>query len=122
MTSLRMLSDGNSNEDVPRQRNPLNAPGPFYVEANFCFACCLPEGEAPDLMGFEDDLENPMFGCFFKKQPETPEELDRALSAMQVNCTDALRYAGSDLAILRRLQELGMEDQCDYSLPVPPVT
>ena len=121
MTSLPMLSEGNSNEDGPRQCNPLNAPGPFYTQS-VCLACCLPAGEAPDLMGFEDDLRNPMFGCFFKKQPETPEELGRAFAAMQVNCIDTLRYGGSDTTILRRLKELGMEEQCDYPLPDPPVT
>ncbi len=68
-------------------------------------------------MGFEENLENPNYGCFFKKQPETPEELDRALSAMQVNCIDTLRYSGTDPVILRRLRELGMEGQCDYPLP-----
>jgi len=122
MTNLLILSEGDGNgKYVPRQRNPLNASGPFYTE-DVCLACCLPEGEAPDLMGFEEDLENPMFGCFFKKQPETLEELDRAFSAMEVNCIDTLRYAGSDPAILRRLQELGMKSQCDHSLPKPPVT
>ncbi len=117
MTNLPTLSNDDRNEEVPRQRNPLNAPGPFYVEANFCLACCLPEGEAPDLLGFEGDLDNPRFGCFFKKQPETPEELDRAFSAMHSNCIDTLRYGGEDAAILRRLQKLGLEDQCDHPLP-----
>ena len=116
MTTLTILSEGGENP-VPRQRNPLNAPGPFYVEANFCLGCCTPEYEAPDLMGFEENLENPSYGCFFKKQPETPDELNRTLSAMQVNCIDTLRYGGTDTAILRRLQELGMEDQCDHPLP-----
>lgn len=112
-----LSSDEGSEKYVPRQRNPLNAPGPFYVEANFCLACCNPEYEAPDLMGLEEHLDNPEFGCFFKKQPETPDELERAFSAMRVNCISTLRYGGTDPAILRRLQELGMEGQCDHPLP-----
>jgi len=118
MTDLPMASaNSDGHEYVPRQRNPLNAPGSFYTEANLCLACCLPAEEAPDLMGFEEDLENPMFSCFYKKQPETPEELNRAFQAMAVNCIDTLRYSGTDPAILHRLQELGMEGQCDFPLP-----
>ena len=113
MTDLPMVS-GEGAGCGPRPRNPLNVPGPFYTEANLCLVCCLSEGEAPDLMGLEEDLANPMFGCFFKKQPETPEELDRAFQAMAVNCIDTLRYAGRDPEILHRLRELGMEGQCDY--------
>ena len=117
MTDLPMAPhDGDGRNYLPRQRNPLNAPGPFYTE-NICTACCLPEGEAPDLIGLEEDLDSPAFGCFFKKQPETPEELERAFQAMYVNCIDTLRYAGRDPAILHRLRELGMEGQCDFPLP-----
>jgi hypothetical protein len=95
----------------------MNAPGPFYVVAGECIACCLPEAEAPDLMGFRYDGPGQYdSGCFFKKQPERPEELDRALLAMSVNCVDTLRYAGRDPEILHRLRELGMEGQCDYPL------
>ena len=118
MTDLPMASqNGDGWRYVRRRRNPMNAPGPFYTEGDLCLACCLPEGEAPDLMGFEEDLENPMFGCFYKKQPEAPEELTRAFQAMAVNCIDTLRYGGMDPAILSSLRELGMEDQCDFPLP-----
>lgn len=82
---------------------------PFYVVAGECIACCLPEAEAPDLIGFRDDGEGQNdFGCFFKKQPETPDELIRAFNAMAVNCVAALGYGGTDPLILRCLWELGM--------------
>ncbi len=119
MTDLPMaVKDDNSRRYVPRQRNPLNAPGSFYTEANVCLACCLPEAEAPELLGFEEDLDNPKFGCFFKRQPETREELEHAFMAMAVSCIDGLRYGGTDPVILHRLRELGMEAQCDHPLPV----
>ena len=119
MTTLPMAShEDDGRKHLPRQRSPLNTPGPFYTEADVCLACCLPEAEAPELMGFQGDLDNPKFGCFFKKQPETPDELERAFMAMSVSCIDALRYGGTDSAVLRRLRELGMESQCDYPLPV----
>ncbi len=122
MTDLPMTSgEGMDRCYVPRRRNPVNAPGPFYTEANSCIACCLPEGEAPDLIGYHEE-DGPNEGCFFKKQPETPEELDRAIRAMFVNCVETLRYAGKDPAILRRLREMGRESQCDYPLPEPSVT
>jgi len=92
-------------------RNPLNVPGPFYVEGGLCLYCCLPEAEAPELMGFEYESNDLSNGCFFKKQPETPEELEHALDAMSVNCVATLRYGGEDPAILRRLNELGRRSQ-----------
>ncbi len=93
----------------------LNVPGPFYVQAGQCITCCLPEAQAPDLIGFHENSEDD--GCFFKKQPETPEELNRALLAMHVNCVASLRYAGTDVTILKRLHKLGMKEQCDHPLP-----
>jgi len=116
MTARPMAPHGDGGGNyVPRRRNPINAPGPFYTEADSCIACCLPEGEAPDLIGFHEG-DGPETGCFFKKQPETPEELVRAFRAMYVNCVATLRYAGRDQAILHRLHELGMEGQCDFPL------
>lgn len=113
--------DSNASDPVPRPCNPLNVPGDFYTE-NLCLGCCLPEAEAPDLLGFETELDNPHYGCFFKKQPETPEELARAFDAMSVNCIDTLRYGGRNPAILKRLRDLGMEGQCDYPLSAPSVS
>lgn len=73
--------------------------------------------EAPRLVGFNENASSAAAGCFFKKQPETPDERDRAFSAMLVNCIDTLRYGGTDISILQRLREMGMEDQGDYPLP-----
>lgn len=92
-----------------------NAPGPFYVEKDYCITCRLPEHEAPNLMGFHDSSSDSNAGshCYFKKQPTTPEELQRAIAALQVCCCGALRYAGSDESVLRKLREAGLESQCD---------
>src|SRR5262249_37917837 len=61
--------------------------------------------------------------CFFKKQPTTPEELDQAIAAMEVSCVPALRYAGDDPEVLRRLQAKELGDRCDVLIPsekIPP--
>lgn len=61
--------------------------------------------------------------CFFQKQPATPDELDRVIAAMEVSCVPALRYAGADPEILRRLQEKGLGDRCNLFIPpdkIPP--
>ena len=62
---------------MPKEATPSNAPGDFYVAKDECIACLAPEGEAPDLMGF-DEAEN---SCFFRRQPATPDKLDRPRSA-----------------------------------------
>jgi hypothetical protein len=84
------------------QRHPLNAAGDFYVVDGWCIACEAPEREAPDLMGHEC-AERPGYQCFFRRQPGTPEELERAVSALLVGCCGAVRYGGMDRVIIERL-------------------
>lgn len=88
-----------------------NAKGDFYVENNVCTSCGGPEFVAPDL------IEHSQTGyghCYFKKQPQTPDELDRAICAMQISCISGLRYGGQDEQILKRLYKEGLADECDH--------
>lgn len=89
---------------------PKNAPGSFYVENQCCMTCEAPDHEAKDLMAHD---EEDGYHCYFKKQPETPEEVERAILACAVSCVRAVRYAGHDPAILDRFRELRSEDSCD---------
>jgi len=95
-------------------RYPENADGPFYVERDLCLICKAPEHEAPDLMGFFDGAEGSAAGshCYFKKQPSSPEETDRAINAMRVACCGALRYGGDDQQLIDRLLAVGIETAC----------
>jgi ferredoxin len=90
------------------ERTPLNAEGDFYVEKDMCLACMAPESEAPELMGFDQET-----GCYFERQPQTPEESEHAMEAIRYSCIEALRYAGNDPAILERLRSKGCKSQCD---------
>ena len=86
--------------DKPIQRVPENAPGDFYVEEGFCMRCCLVHSEAPEL------LNNPKLAfrqCYFRRQPETPQEIEHAIRAIEISETGALRYGGTDQDIIRRL-------------------
>ena len=94
-------------------RHAQNAPGSFYVVDGQCMACCAPEAEAPDLM---DHVADPYYHCYFKKQPTTPEELNQAVRACWVSCTQAVRYAGHDPAVIRQLQEMGTGETCDHPM------
>jgi hypothetical protein len=78
-----------------RKVYPLNALGDFYVEDGMCIACAAPEHEAPALMA-HDPNAHCGYHCYFKKQPQTPEELDRAIQAVNVGCCGAVRYGGTD--------------------------
>jgi hypothetical protein len=97
---------------IERHRFPLNVDGDFYVEDNGCMACAAPEAEAPDLMAF---VEKPGVGwhCYFKKQPSTPDEIERAVMAIRVGCCAAVRYCGDDPMILLHLANAGVADACD---------
>ncbi len=112
---------------MPEPPYPRNAPGTFYVENQCCIACDAPYSEAPDLMGHDDEKLG--YHCHFKKQPETPEEVERAVMACVVSCVRAVRYAGDDPAILERFRELRSDDSCDvlvksspWVAPAPPPT
>ena len=96
---------------MPEPPHPKNAPGPFYVENGCCIACEAPYNEARDLMAEDGDEE--FYHCYFKKQPTTPEETERAIQACRVSCVDAVRYRGNDPAILNRFIELGVANSCD---------
>ncbi|MDQ1592954.1 MAG: hypothetical protein QOG71_3581 [Pyrinomonadaceae bacterium] len=77
-----------------------------------CITCLAPEQEAPELMGLDEAT-----GCYFRRQPQTPEELEHAIEAVRVSCVAALRYAGNDPAILERLRAKGEKFQCDALYP-----
>jgi len=87
-----------------------NVEGDFYVQSDACIACGAPESVAPDLIG-HSELNN--YHCYFKKQPQTENELDRAVDAVRVACCAGVRYGGTDENILKRLYELGAETECD---------
>ena len=83
-----------------------NAPAGFYVESGCCLSCGVPQLVAPDLVGWvEEDTH-----CYWKKQPETPEELDRALKVLDQQELGCHRYAGSDPNILARVAP----ENCDH--------
>jgi hypothetical protein len=85
---------------------PTSAPGDFYVEYNCCTSCGVPQIVATDLIGW---VEEPLNHCYWKKQPETPGELERAFKIFDGQGLSCHRYAGHDPAIQRRV---GYE-QCD---------
>ena len=94
------------------QRVPENVPGDFYVMAGLCTQCCLVHGEAPDLL---NDPKQPFKECYFRRQPQTPTEMDQAVSAIGVSEMCALRYAGNDQTIIRELRERSCGQQCDQT-------
>ena len=79
---------------------PKNVAGPFGVLRDQCITCGAPEAEAPDLMAHDDEANS----CYFRRQPATPDEVSRAIRAVQVSCCEAVVYRGSDKEILRRLR------------------
>ena len=85
-------------------------PGPFYVEDGSCVICEAPYHEAPDVMAHDEAGGG---HCYFRRQPETPQEVERAISACCVSCVSAVRYSGNAPEILRRFRELGQIDACD---------
>jgi hypothetical protein len=104
-----------------RVRLPKNVPGPFYtLGSRFadgsgwcgdCLACEAPETEAPNLLA---PLVNGNYDTYFIKQPRTRDEIEQACRAIEVCCVAALRYGGTDPAIIKRLGN--KPENCDYIL------
>jgi hypothetical protein len=92
--------------------HPKSAPGDFYVEKGQCLACGLPHVVAPDLVGGTDEKVQ---HCIWKKQPQTPAELERAIAVLEAQELECHRYAGTDPAILNRVSST----YCDYPMPAP---
>jgi len=90
---------------------PENAPGAFYVQKDLCITCGAPESVAPNLIGsfLDPSGTNRTSHYYFKKQPESAEELDRTIKAVQVSCCGAYRYAGADPDVKEKLR-LASED------------
>jgi hypothetical protein len=92
----------------------INAPGSFYTTGE-CTACGAPEAEAPELLA---PLTEENYSTYFRRQPQTADEVERACRAIEVCCTSALRYAGTDPAIIQRLGNRA--EFCDHALPGGP--
>src|SRR5207237_8713973 len=53
--------------------------------------------------------------CYIKRQPESPDEVERAIMAMAVGCCGAHRYGGRDPQSLHALWEAGIDaSQLDH--------
>src|SRR5258706_11478969 len=92
------------------EREPENAPGPFYVQKDMCITCSLPVEIAPETIKYlETPCESCPEGCpdhcYVSRQPETAEEVDRMIEVVAGSCIAAHRYCGTDPAILHRLVE-----------------
>jgi hypothetical protein len=91
-----------------------NVTGPFYV-TDQCIICALPVETAPKNIQWHFEARSPDCprSCRVIKQPETDEELRLVIEAMLGSCVEAIRYRGTDPAVLKRLKELGAKHLCD---------
>lgn len=96
-----------------KERYPENAAGDFYVVNEACITCGAPQAAAPDLI---DHSKLAYEHCYFKKQPATADELDSAITAMQLSCIAGIRYRGKDKVILNKLYSSGLQAACDYTI------
>ena len=86
--------------DYGIKRHPESVPGDFYIEQGCCMACGVPEAIAPDLVAHD---EGQYWHCYWKKQPQTPDELDRAVEILHTQELGCHRYGGTDASIIHRL-------------------
>jgi len=90
------------------EREPDSVPGPFYVVKDLCIICGLPPETAPQNITwskqtFLRDCEDCPSHCRVERQPKTEEEISAMIQAACSSCVGAIRYCGTDPAILKRL-------------------
>ena len=89
--------------------HPKSALGDFYGVKGECLACGVPHVVAPDLIGWTGEK---IPHCFWKKQPKTKAELERAIAVLEAQELECHRYAGTEPAILNRVLSI----YCDYPM------
>ena len=82
--------------------------GDFYVRQTCCMSCGVPQAIAPELVGWRD--QNRELNCYWIKQPETADELDRAIEILDTQDVGCHRYSGTDPTILKRCPP----EYCDH--------
>jgi len=100
------------------EREPDNAPGPFYVVKDLCILCALPPETAPQNITWDAEFQSTgCVGCGnhcrVERQPQTADELARVIEAACGSCVEAIRYCGTDPEILARFRAEGLERLCD---------
>jgi hypothetical protein len=88
-----------------------NVSGPFYVVDGCCTACGVPEATAPGMFAYDSAMH-----CYVTQQPDSEDEVERALQVIRGQELGCVRYRGVDDVILRRLAEAGESPSCDFPL------
>jgi hypothetical protein len=83
-----------------REHEPTSVSGDFYVENHCCTSRGVPQVVAPDLVGWTDEGTG---HCYWKKQPETREDLRQAFATFYGQELGCHRYAGYDSEIHARI-------------------
>lgn len=73
-------------------------------------SCGVPQSIAPELVGWRDDTSGL---CYWIRQPETAEEVEKAIKIIHTQELGCHRYGGDDRAILKRLPR----EECDFFHP-----
>jgi hypothetical protein len=87
-----------------------SASGDFYVQDTCCTSCGVPQAVAPDLVGWTNEK---LSQCYWIKQPQTADKLDRAIKIIHTQELGCHRYSGNDPTILQRLPA----EDCDLIRP-----
>ena len=99
---------------------PGSTAGPFYVMAGGCSGCQpLPDLASTDPVAYSRGwllalAEIGRSHCRYYRQPETADDLDQAIDEVRICVVGAIRYAGTDKAVLDRIDR---PESCD-AMPI----
>jgi hypothetical protein len=96
-------------DDIKYDETSPEVDGDWRVDHELCVACGAPPVQAPELMGFGDKFAGARAGdiqCYFKKQPSSRQDVERACVAAATSCCNAIRYYGHDQEIRSKMPDL----------------
>jgi hypothetical protein len=73
--------------------HPKNAPGDFYVAAECCRLCGVPQKMAPELFASDEKA------CWVARQPATAADYKKMLQVMEAQDSTCVRYRGTDPSV-----------------------
>ena len=92
--------------------HPSNVVGPFYVEKGCCTLCIAPFIDAPDMFKVNDAEDH----CYVYHQPDTDEQVNRMIKAMDAAEFRCIRCRSDDPILLEKIRDAGEGEQCDVEL------
>lgn len=95
------------------EREDDSVPGAFYVVKGLCVHCAITVETAPSSVSWGTSNAACPHHCRVEHQPRNEAELSNIINAACRSCVEAIRYCGTDPAVIARFRERARAHLCD---------